>query len=127
FKGEAKGRAIGTWAAAGAIASAAGPPLGGWLVDAVGWRAVFALNVPVAAAAMLITWRFVAENRPDTQALDWAGGALATLALGALTWALTLWSGGQGLTTAVWVGLIVGMLVLGAFLLVEHRRGDRAM
>ncbi len=41
FSGQAKGRAIGTWAAAGAIASAVGPPLGGWLVDVVGWRSIF--------------------------------------------------------------------------------------
>jgi MFS family permease len=56
FEGEARGRAVGTWAAAGAIASAVGPPLGGWLVDAIGWRAIFYLNVPVAGAAIAIAW-----------------------------------------------------------------------
>src|SRR6266446_3991050 len=49
FSGEARGRAIGTWAAAGAIAGALGPVVGGWLVDHVGWRAIFLLNVPIAA------------------------------------------------------------------------------
>jgi MFS family permease len=53
FSGEARGRAVGTWAAAGAIASALGPPLGGWLVEAVSWRAIFYLNLPVAAAAIV--------------------------------------------------------------------------
>ena len=52
FSGEEKGRAVGTWAAVGAIASAFGPPLGGWLVDAVGWRAIFYINLPVAAVAI---------------------------------------------------------------------------
>lgn len=59
FEGEAKGRAIGTWAASGAIAAAVGPPLGGWLVESVGWQAIFLLNLPVAAAAMLIAARYV--------------------------------------------------------------------
>lgn len=54
FEGEARGRAVGTWAAAGSIASAIGPPLGGWLVEAIGWRAIFYLNVPVALAALAI-------------------------------------------------------------------------
>ena len=92
FSGEEKGRAIGTWAAIGAIASAVGPPLGGWLVEVVGWRAIFFLNAPVAAAAMVIAWRYVAESAEGEQPLDWVGAALATLALGLLTWALTLWS-----------------------------------
>ena len=62
FIGEAKGHAIGTWAAAGAIASAVGPPVGGWLVGSVGWQAIFWLNVPVAAAVIAIAWRFVDET-----------------------------------------------------------------
>lgn len=127
FSGEAKGRAIGTWAAAGAIASAAGPPLGGWLVDVVGWRAVFAINVPVAGAVIIIAWRFAAENRPDARPLDWVGAALVTTALGALTWALTLWSSAHRMIPAVWIGLVLGVAFLCSFLITEHRRGDRAM
>lgn len=127
FTGEAKGRAVGTWAAAGAIASAVGPPLGGWLVEAVSWRAIFLLNVPIASAAMMIAWRFIPESTEDTQPLDWAGAALATIALGALTWALTLWSSTHVLVSASWIGIIIGILALALFLLVEHRRGDGAM
>jgi EmrB/QacA subfamily drug resistance transporter len=127
FVGEAKGRAVGTWAAAGSIASASGPPLGGWLIDVVGWRAIFLLNVPLAAAAMVIAWRFVAESSEREQSLDWMGATLATLALGLLTWALTLWSGNYAATGAVWIGLVLGLVALGVFFVVEARRGDRAM
>jgi MFS family permease len=127
FGGEAKGRAVGTWAAAGSIASAAGPPIGGWLIGAVGWRAIFLLNVPLAAAAIVIAWRFVAESREAEQPLDWTGATLATIALGLLTWALTLWSNSYAATRGVWMGLILGSLALGVFFVVEDRRGDRAM
>jgi MFS family permease len=79
FKGEARGRAVGTWASAGAIASAVGPPLGGWLVGAAGWRAIFLINVPVALAAIIIAWRHVEESAEGEQPLDVPGAILATL------------------------------------------------
>ena len=84
FEGEARGRAVGTWAAAGAITSAVGPPLGGWLVDVIGWRAIFYLNVPVAGAAIAIAWKYVEESAAGEQPLDWRGAILATAALGSL-------------------------------------------
>ncbi|MES3100533.1 MFS transporter [Sphingomonas faeni] len=127
FSGEARGRAVGTWAAAGAIASAVGPPLGGWLVDSVGWRAIFYINLPVAAVAVIVTLRYVMESQEGTQPLDWVGAALATLALGSLTWALTLWSSHHAASTMTWVGLIAGTVLMLAFLYQEHRLRDRAM
>ena len=127
FSGESKGRAIGTWAAAGAIAGAIGPPLGGWLVDLISWRAIFFLNVPIGIAAIVIAWRFVDESVENGQPLDWIGAILATVALGALTWALTLWSSHYAITSAVWVGLVIGSLAFGLFLVSEHRLGDKAM
>jgi EmrB/QacA subfamily drug resistance transporter len=127
FSGEARGRAIGTWASAGAIAAAIGPPLGGWLVAAVSWRAIFAINLPVALAAILIALRYVEESAEGEQPLDWWGAATATLALGALTWALTIWSSHHVATTPVIIGTAAGWLLLAGFVLVEHRRGERAM
>ena len=127
FTGEARGKAIGTWAGVGAIAGAVGPPLGGWLVDAIGWRAIFYVNVPVAAAAILIALRHIEESAEGALPLDLPGAASATLALGAITWALTLWSSGHGLDATVAIGLAVGLIATALFLWIEHRRGARAM
>jgi len=127
FRGPAKGRAVGTWAAAGAIASAIGPPLGGWLIGTVGWRAIFLLNVPVAAAAIAIALLAVEESGQGEQALDWPGAALATVALFALTWSLTTWSSSHAMSDLSWAALAGGIGALGLFLWVEHHRGNRAM
>ena len=127
FEGEARGRAVGTWAAAGAIASAVGPPLGGWLVETVGWRAIFYLNLPVAAAALLVAWCHVAESRKAEGGLDWLGALLATATLGTATWALTLWSSSHAVSTATIVGLCTGAALLGLFVWNERRLGERAM
>ena len=78
FTGEARGRAVGTWAAAGAIAGAVAPMLGGWLVDGVGWPFIFLLNLPIAAgrdrcSAGCYVPESANEERPPP---DWAGAAL---------------------------------------------------
>jgi EmrB/QacA subfamily drug resistance transporter len=127
FTGEARGKAIGTWAGIGAIAGAVGPPLGGWLVDAIGWRAIFYVNVPVALAAIGIALFYVEESAEDDLPLDLPGALTATLALGALTWALTIWSSHHAIDTTVAIGLAAGLLAIGGFLWIEHHRGERAM
>jgi EmrB/QacA subfamily drug resistance transporter len=124
FEGEARGRAIGTWAAAGAAAGAVGPLLGGALVDAADWRAIFLINLPLAAAALWLGFRHVPDNQPkDDRPLDWLGAAVATLGLFGISWGLTLFSGGDG--GLAWVGGGVAALLM--FVFVERRRGDRAM
>src|ERR1700753_2083504 len=64
FDGEAKGRAIGIWDAAGAAGGAIGAGLGGWLIDAGSWRLIFLINVPLAAAAVALAWFYV-DADPD--------------------------------------------------------------
>ena len=127
FTGEARGKAIGTWAGVGAIAGAVGPPLGGWLVDAVGWRAIFYVNVPVALTAIFLALRYAEESAEGDLPLDLPGAAAATVALGALTWALTLWSSHHELDVTVTAGLAAGLAATGLFLWIEHSRGDKAM
>lgn len=113
FPDEERGRAIGTWAGAGALTTAAGPIVGGWLVDAASWRAIFVLNLPLAAAASAIAVRHMpAGRRRREHRLDLAGGALAVAAFGAL---------GAGLVArAVWP-CVLGAALLAGLLLLEHR------
>ncbi len=129
FEGEARGRAIGTWAAAGALAGAVGPIIGGWLVDTAGWRVIFLLNLPLAAGAGFLAWKYVEERTESRNPvpLDAAGAALATTALGLLTWALTKASESGGGSLALWVMAIAGFALMAVFVRHEHRRGDRAI
>lgn len=88
FPPEQRHVAIGAWAAVGGIAAAAGPPLGGLLVE-IGWRWVFIVNVPVGIAGLLFGARVLREIRhPDSQRADLAGALLLTAAVGALTVAI---------------------------------------
>lgn len=125
FEGEARAKAIGTWAAVSAIAVAAGPIIGGWLVDELGWRWVFGLVVPPAVAAAALAVVGVKGGR-DAEAPppDWIGGALATLGLGLLVWGLTLATSGGEHELAYILG---GLVSAAAFLWWENRTGDRAM
>ena len=80
---EARGRAIGTWAAAAAIMTAIGPPLGGWLVDAVGWRSIFFINPPIAVVALVLAMKLPEDRNVDSaEGRDYTGSALAVLTLG---------------------------------------------
>jgi len=88
-----RSKAIGAWSGLGGLATAAGPVLGGWLVDAASWRWVFLVNLPMALATVLIAARQVPESRDEEQAqrggrLDVGGAALAVIWLGALALAL---------------------------------------
>lgn len=128
FTEEQKGRAVGIWAAASGIAGALGPVLGGWLVDLGSWRAIFLINLPIAAVAVLLALRYVPEDRAHRQdALDVSGAALVTGGLGVLTWALTVAGGPIGPTRTSGAMALGAMGLLLAFVIVETRRGDRAL
>jgi EmrB/QacA subfamily drug resistance transporter len=85
-----RGRAIGTWSGFTAITAAIGPVLGGWLVQHASWRWVFFINVPIAVIVVLLTLWKVPESRNTeiSRQLDWPGALLATVGLGAVTFAL---------------------------------------
>jgi EmrB/QacA subfamily drug resistance transporter len=128
FTGEKRGRAVGIWAAAGAATAAGAPLLGGWLVDSVGWPAIFYINLPLALGAILLALRFVEESH-ETGAgrTDYAGALLVTAGLGSLTYALTWWSASSRFTAAAAASLLGGLVLIAAFLAVERQRGSRAM
>jgi EmrB/QacA subfamily drug resistance transporter len=129
FSGVERGRAIGTWAAVAAVAGAVGPIIGGWLIDAIGWRVIFIINIPVALSAGFLAWKFVAEQRESAKApqLDVWGAAFATVALGLLTWSLTEAAGSQRASISIWTTFIAGLALLGVFLWQEGRLADRAL
>ncbi|MBM7067512.1 MFS transporter [Actibacterium sp. 188UL27-1] len=115
-----RGAAIGTWAAASAVTTAAGPIIGGLLLtfgtDSI-WRWIFAVNLPLGALALWLLIRHV-DRDPNTATagLDLPGAALATLGLGALAWALTGAEHGQSAS----LGLATfGIAALALFLWVE--------
>jgi EmrB/QacA subfamily drug resistance transporter len=128
FSGENRGRAVGIWAAAGAAAAAIAPLIGGWLVDSVGWPAIFYINLPLALGAIGLAWKFVAESGdPGAGRTDYPGALLATGGLGGVTYGLTLWSASGRWSAAAIAATAVGSVLLAGFLFAEHRRGNRAM
>ncbi|MGA5321109.1 MFS transporter [Streptomyces seoulensis] len=84
-----RARAIGAWGAVVGISMAAGPLAGGLLVESVGWRSIFWVNLPVGLAALLLTLRFVPESRaPRPRRPDPVGQVLVIALFGSLTYAI---------------------------------------
>ena len=119
---ERRGQAIGRWSAISAATAGIGPLLGGWLVQEVSWRAIFWLNLPLAAVTLFITLRYVPESRdPGANRLDLPGAGLVTLGLAGLVFGL-LEAPRFGFDHPLIIAaLSVGVLLLFAFLAVETR------
>jgi EmrB/QacA subfamily drug resistance transporter len=130
FRREDRAAAVGAWSGLGGIATAIGPVVGGLLVGIApwGWRLVFLLNLPLAAAVVAVTTRWVPETRDEqaTGRLDLAGAGYAALGLAALIYALTEGPGRRWPASLVVTG-IAGVLLLAVFVLSEHRRPDPMM
>jgi len=90
FHPDDRGRAIGVWAGLSGLATLVGPVLGGWLVEAVSWRAIFLINPAVALIALGVAWRGVPHLVPGggRKSVDSVGAVTATGALGGLVFAL---------------------------------------
>jgi EmrB/QacA subfamily drug resistance transporter len=123
FPENERGRAIGTWSGMSAITGAAGPVIGGWLIEHASWRWAFFLNLPLAAVTLAITFWHVPESRGEMRSkrLDWPGALLITVGLGLIVFALLEssshgWRGGR-----VVGGLAAGVVALILFVAVESR------
>ncbi len=117
---EDRARAIGLWAGLGGVAAAGGPLVGGYLIDALNWRWIFFINVPLALICILVTVRCVPESR-DAEVkgrFDITGSALVAAGLGAITYALV--------ERTWWAGLI-GLVAMIAFVLRERRTPNPIM
>jgi EmrB/QacA subfamily drug resistance transporter len=119
-----RARAVGAWSGLGGVAGAAGPLLGGWLVQTAGWRWVFLLNLPLAVAVILVTIRHVPETRDPsaTGGFDIAGAVLAALALAGLTYALIEAPEAASDPAGIAAAAAVGVAAAVSFVLVERRR-----
>jgi EmrB/QacA subfamily drug resistance transporter len=128
FDEHERSHAIGIWAGAGALTMAAGPLLGGWLVDQVSWRAIFLLNVPLAVAAAGLAAGFACESRdPEAKSLDLSGAVTIAIGLAALTRGLGAIPASGFHDKTVLGALGVGAAFLAAFIAIEARSGERAM
>ena len=129
FRPDDRGKAIGAWSGFGGVGAAIGPFLGGWLIQAVSWRLIFFINLPLAVLVMAISLRHVPESRDPaaTGPVDVVGGALVTAGLIGLTYGLI-----EGPTVG-WTkpsplaALIGGCLLLAAFVWWEHRTAEPMM
>jgi EmrB/QacA subfamily drug resistance transporter len=123
FAPDDRPRAVGAWSGLGGVASAIGPILGGWLVQTAGWRWVFLLNLPLAAAVVAVTVRHVPETRDKAArgGFDVAGAGLAALALAGITYAL-IESQEPSEMAAVIVAALVGVAAAAGFIVTERRR-----
>jgi EmrB/QacA subfamily drug resistance transporter len=123
FRPEDRARAIGAWSGLSGVASAVGPFLGGWLVDAASWRWIFLINLPLSAAVVAIAARHVPESCDPhaSRHVDWLGALLIALALGGLSWGLIAAGENGWGAVSVWGSLVAGAVALAAFVVVERR------
>ncbi len=123
FEGAARGKAVGTWTAWTGIATVLGPAGGGALVEAISWRAVFWVNLPLIVVTVALTLHSVKESRdPDAfRGIDWLGIGLSAAGLGGPVFALIEQpSRGWG-DPVVWVPFIAGIACFALFALHEAR------
>jgi EmrB/QacA subfamily drug resistance transporter len=122
FDEKTRGQAIGTWSGFTAITTALGPVLGGWLIEHASWRWIFFINVPLAAAVIVISlWRIPESREVRAGRVDWLGALVATVGLGGVVYGFiesTTLGWNQFL---VYGSLILGFALLIAFAFIEAR------
>ncbi|KUN72739.1 MFS transporter [Streptomyces canus] len=118
-----RARAIGVWGAVVGISMAAGPLVGGVLVDSVGWRSIFWVNLPVGLAALLLTLRYVPESRaPKARRPDPVGQVLVIALFGSLTYAI-IEAPASGFSSVLPFA-VVAVVALAGLLWYEPRRDE---
>jgi EmrB/QacA subfamily drug resistance transporter len=124
FSGEARGTAIGRWAAWSSVSTALGPLIGGWLVDATSWRIVFVSVAPFALLAAAIAARAGGDASREAghsrKSIDWRGAALATLGLAGLVGGLIVGPDAGFTSPGVLAALIGGIVAVLLFVAVER-------
>ena len=123
FQGASRARAFGLWAAATSALATLGPPIGGIMVETVGWRSLFLINVPLVVLGVWIARTYMDESR-DADAsrhFDWRGAIVAAVAVGGLAFGATRGQQTQWRESVAFVSLGVGAVALVAFPLLMAR------
>ena len=123
FAKDDRSAAIGAWSGLGGVATAIGPFLGGYLIQAVSWRLVFFINLPLAVAVIAISIRHVPETKAPgpVPKLDIRGAITISGALAGITYGLIAASSYGWGSVPVLVPLGVGLVLLGLFIWVEDK------
>lgn len=123
FPPERRARAIGNVYGLASLATGIGPFFGGFFTDAISWRGIFLINIPVGVFAIAMLLRYVRESRDQTvpRRLDWAGLLAVALGIGLVTFAVDRgeewgWFGGRTIAA-----FLAGLFLLAAFVAVEMR------
>jgi EmrB/QacA subfamily drug resistance transporter len=120
FDLQSRGRAIGTWSGFTAITAAAGPVLGGWLIQHASWRWAFFINIPVAAAVIAISLRHIPETRNSSAGrVDWTGALVASIGLAGVVYGFIESTALGWRHPLVFGSLIAGFACLLVFVFVE--------
>lgn len=122
-EGHRRTKALATWTAVGIAGGTAGNLVGGVLTEYLSWRSTLLINVPIGALAIALILRFVRADRPGPARprLDAAGAVLATAGLGSLAFGITRAASSGWSSTATVAGVVIGVLLLVAFVVVEAR------
>lgn len=126
FVASDRGRAIGLWSGLAGASTAFGPPLGGYMIDAFSWRAVFFMNLPLGAFLVYGAVRHIPETfgREQLGRIDYSGATLAAVGLGGVSWAL-IEGPGRGLDSLAVTGAgLIGIAACVGFVLVERMTKD---
>jgi EmrB/QacA subfamily drug resistance transporter len=130
FPRNRRGKAIGTWSAMTSLAMIAGPLLGGWLVQTISWRAIFFINIPIAAVTLMIVWgarsSSAAKAASDPRPIDWTGTILVTIALATLTYGLIEAPAAHGgrIGALQYAAFALSAIAFVAFIVLERRADD---
>jgi EmrB/QacA subfamily drug resistance transporter len=125
FRPTDRARAIGAWSGLGGVAAAIGPLVGGYLIGAISWRAIFLINIPLGAFVIWAAARHVPESRDPGASgrLDLTGSVLTALGLAGTTYAL-IEAPEQGASAAILLTGVGGLAALVAFFVHERRTAN---
>ena len=125
FRPADRARAIGAWSGLGGVATAFGPLLGGWLIGAISWRAIFVINLPIGIFVAWAATRHVPESRDpmSTGRIDFAGAVLAALGLAGTTYAL-IEAPEMKAPVLVYAAAAIGFAAIIGFFVAERRVRD---